>query len=322
VVFPDGGETEPDILRRADMALYRAKSLGRGNIQFYLPSLQAAASTRLRLEAGLREVIARDELELYFQPQVDAAGRMIGAEALLRWRHADMGEMDPAAFIPVAEETGLIHPIGMWVSSRACSRLGEWLRAGVPFVGHLSINVSPWQFARQDFVGQVRAALAAHGIDPGRLMLELTETALLYDLEDTIEKLKALRVLGLHVSLDDFGTGYSSLSHLKDLPLDEIKIDKSFIGELDGAKERPMVETIVAIGRHMRLRVIAEGVESEAQRATLVKFGCEGFQGFLFCRPLPEPAFLKWLSENSCKAMGDVSDGSIRREVRRPPALL
>jgi diguanylate cyclase (GGDEF)-like protein/PAS domain S-box-containing protein len=297
VMFPDGGESEPDILRRADIALYRAKSLGRGNIQFYLPSLQAAASTRLRLEEGLRQAIAKDELELYFQPLVDAAGRMIGAEALLRWHHADMGEVAPAMFIPIAEETGLIHSIGRWVSNRACSRLKDWLRAGVPFVGHLSINVSPWQFARPDFVEQVREALIAHGIDPGRMMLELTETALLYDVEDTIGKLKALRTLGLRVALDDFGTGYSSLSHLKDLPLDAIKIDQSFVGELDGVKEHPLVETIVAIGRHMRLGVVAEGVESEAQRETLVKLGCEGFQGYLFCRPLPEPAFLKWLSE-------------------------
>ncbi|MBI5460668.1 MAG: EAL domain-containing protein [Gammaproteobacteria bacterium] len=299
VLFPANGESELDILRHAEMALYRAKGLGRGNIQFYVPSLQTAAATRLQLEEGLRRVIANDELALYFQPQLDAGGRMIGAEALLRWRHPELGDIPPDTFIPVAEETGLIHSIGRWVFDRACSQLNAWLRAGVPFSGHLSINVCPWQFARPDFVQMVSECIARHQIDPDLLMLELTETALLYDLEGTVRKLETLRALGLHVSLDDFGTGYSSLAYLKDLPLDQIKIDKTFIGELDRSKDHSLVETMIAIGRHMHLAIIAEGVESAAQHDILLGLGCEGFQGFLFCRPLPEEEFLAWLSERA-----------------------
>jgi diguanylate cyclase (GGDEF)-like protein len=299
VLFPENGETELDILRHAEMALYRAKGLGRGNIQFYAASMQAAATTRLQLEEGLRRVIANDELALYFQPQLDAGGRMIGAEVLLRWRHPELGDIPPATFIPVAEETGLIHSIGGWVFDRACGQLSTWLKTGIPFIGHLSINVCPWQFARPDFVQLVSECIARHRIDPGVLMLELTETALLYDLEGTVGKLETLRALGLHVSLDDFGTGYSSLAYLKDLPLDQIKIDKAFVGELDRSKEPTLVATMIAIGQHMRLEIIAEGVETKLQHDILLELGCEGFQGFLFCRPLPEREFLQWLSERA-----------------------
>jgi diguanylate cyclase (GGDEF)-like protein/PAS domain S-box-containing protein len=302
VVFPENGETELDILRHADMALYLAKSQGRGNTQLYVPALQAAAATRLQLEEGLRRVIANDELTLHFQPQVDGAGRMIGAEALLRWSHPEMGDIPPSTFIPVAEETGLIHPIGRWVFDRACSRLNAWLQSGLPFAGHLSINVCPWQFIRPDFVSQVSDTIKLHRIDPHYLMLELTETALLYDPADTIEKLKTLRALGLQISLDDFGTGYSSLAYLKDLPLDQLKIDQAFISELDHTQEHPLVETMIAIGRHMRLGVVAEGVETGMQRDILVQLGCANFQGYLFSRPLPEKEFVRWVSENGSVA--------------------
>jgi len=278
------------------MALYRAKSLGRANVQFYLPSLQYAADTRLQLEDGLRRVISGDELELQFQPLVDVGGRAFGAEALLRWHHPKLGDIQPATFIPVAEETGLIHDIGQWVLNRACERLKAWQQAAVPFSGRLSINVCAWQFARTDFVQQVRETLAAQQVDPRRLMLELTETALLYDLDEAVGKLKALRALGLHIALDDFGTGYSSLAYLRDLPLDHIKIDKSFVAELGKSVDNPLVETMIAIGRHMRLGVVAEGVETEKQRAILMQMGCERFQGYLYTQPLPEREFLQWLS--------------------------
>ncbi len=290
-LFPENGETELDVVRHADMALYRAKSLGRGIIQPYLPSLQAVATNRLRIEEGLRRAIANDELELYYQPLVDAAGRMIGAEALLRWHHPDLGDIPPVSFIPVAEETGLIHAIGSWVFEQACAQLTAWSRSGAPFTGHLSINVCPWQFARPDFVGQVGRTLHDHQIDPRCLMLELTESALLYDLDEAVGKLKALRAPGLRVALDDFGTGYSSLAYLRDLPLDLIKIDQTFISELTETSEHPLVESMIAIGRHMKLRVIAEGVETSAQRDILARMGCDGFQGFLFCRPLPHQEF-------------------------------
>ncbi|MGH8581259.1 MAG: EAL domain-containing protein [Gammaproteobacteria bacterium] len=293
-LFQDGHVAGPDLLRRADIALYRAKNLGRGNVQFFLPALQAVADQRLRLERELRAALANRELELYFQPQVTAAGQVFGAEALLRWRHPELGVVSSSKFIPVAEETGLIHTIGEWVLRQACERLAAWSRAGTGLAGYLTINVSPWQFARRDFVQSIRALIAEQGIDPARLVLELTESALLYDVHETIEKLAALRSGGLKVSLDDFGTGYSSLAYLKDLPLDILKIDKAFVDELETEQKYPIVDTIITLGRHMNLMVIAEGVETTAQRDLLVNLGCNGFQGYLFCRPLPEDEFLRW----------------------------
>lgn len=296
VLFPENGESELDIVRHADMALYRAKHLGRGNIQFYTPDLQEAAATRLQLEDGLRRAIGNDELELYFQPQVDTGGAVIGAEALLRWHHPELGDIMPGTFIPITEETGLIHSIGRWVLERACEKFAAWQGTDRAFAGHVSVNVCPWQFARADFVELVSHALKKYRIEPGCLMLELTETALLYDLEDTIEKLTVLRALGIKIALDDFGTGYSSLAYLRDLPLDQIKIDKSFVSELKGATKHPMAESMIAIGQHMQLQVIAEGVETATQRDDLAGLGCECFQGFLFSRPLPEKDFLEWLA--------------------------
>ena len=301
VLFPENGESELDIMRHSDMALYRAKSQGRGFIQLYLPSLQAQATNRLLIEEGLRRAIANEELDLYFQPQVDSSGQMVGAEALLRWKHPELGNVPPSVFIPVAEETGLIHEIGGWVFSQSCARLNEWLGKGIPFAGQLSINVCAWQFARPDFISQLCRALETHGMDASLLVLELTESALLYDLDETIGKLKTLRGLGFGIALDDFGTGYSSLAYLKDLPLDKIKVDKSFVGEIASASEHPLVESMIAIGRHMKLGVIAEGVETEEQREILSRLGCEHFQGYLFSRPLPENRFVEWMSANSAK---------------------
>lgn len=302
VLFPENGENELDIVRHADMALYRAKHLGRGNIQFYSPNLQENAATRLQLEDGLRRAIGNGELELYFQPLLDVTERIIGAEALLRWHHPELGDIPPMKFIPIAEETGLIHSIGRWVFDQACERFTAWRAQGLAFTGHLSVNVCPWQFTRPDFIEQIRRSLAKYRIDPGNLMLELTETALLFDLEETIEKLSALRALGLRVALDDFGTGYSSLAYLRDLPLDQIKIDKSFISELGNAGEYPLIESMIAIGKHMKLAVVAEGVETTVQRDKLIALGCERFQGFLFCHPLPESEFLAWLARHTDSA--------------------
>jgi diguanylate cyclase (GGDEF)-like protein/PAS domain S-box-containing protein len=298
VHFPEDGETDLDVLRHADMALYHAKNKGRGNIQVYLPDLEIAATNRLQLEAGLRHAITQQELELYFQPQVNADYQTFGAEVLLRWHHPEFGDIPPSAFIPVAEDTGLIHNIGAWVFHQACASLTRWLQAGLAFDGHLSINVCPWQFARPDFVADVREALQKHQVDPQHLMLELTETALLYDLNEAIEKLKSLRQLGLRIALDDFGTGYSSLAYLRDLPLDQLKIDKNFVSELSSTVEHPLVGSMIAIGKHMKLAVVAEGVETESQRDKLSELGCEHFQGFLFCHPLPEQEFVAWLNDN------------------------
>jgi predicted signal transduction protein with EAL and GGDEF domain len=295
-LFPATADTESDVLRHADLALYRAKSMGRGLIQFFVPNFQDEVTYRLRVEEGLRQAIPNGELDLYFQPQVDSAGNVTSAEALLRWHHPELGDVPPTLFIAIAEESGLIHAIGTWVFGQACARLTEWLRAGVTEIDYVSINVCPWQFARPDFVDDVRNSLAAHGVEPRRVMLELTETAFLYDLQETIQKLTALRALGIRIALDDFGTGYSSLAYLRELPLDQIKIDRIFTAELDQPGEHPLVESMIAIGQHMKLEVVAEGVETETQRAQLVKCGCERFQGYLFCHPLPEQKFLEWLS--------------------------
>ncbi|MGH8547170.1 MAG: EAL domain-containing protein [Methylococcales bacterium] len=300
-LFQNGNITVQDILRRADMALYRSKQLGRGNIQFFLPSLslQAVADQRLRLERGLRTALANNQLELYFQPQVTVEGRVFGAETLLRWRHPELGVVSPSRFIPVAEETGLIHSIGEWVLRRACDRLAAWSRADTRFSGHLTVNLSPWQFARPDIVQSIRGLIAEQGVNPERLVLEVTESALLYDVHETIEKFTALRSAGFKVSLDDFGTGYSSLAYLKDLPLDILKIDKAFVDVVGTGQKYPVVDTIITLGRNMNLTVIAEGVETAAQLDLLVNSGCDGFQGYLFCRPLPEDEFLRWLLANT-----------------------
>lgn len=298
VCFPDHSQTELDILRHADMALYQAKSKGRNNIQLFLPDLEVAATNRLHIEAGLRTALERKELELYYQPLVDTRGNAIAAEVLLRWHHPELGEIPPDTFIPVAEDTGLIHSIGDWVFEQACATLKRWQDAGIPFSGHLSINVCPWQFARPDFVSDLREILQKYNVSARDLMLELTETALLYDIEETIEKLKALRLLGLRIALDDFGTGYSSLAYLRDLPLDQLKIDKVFVNEVSSTVEHPLVDSMIAIGRHMKLTVVAEGVETQTQYEKLNALGCEYFQGFMFCCPLPEQAFLAWLDKH------------------------
>lgn len=297
-VFPESDELNIDVIRHADMALYQSKKMGRGMVRFYEPGLQESATGRLQLEAGLRQVILKKELELYFQPQVDLDGRMIGAEVLLRWQHPELGEIMPDVFIPVAEETGLIHEIGGWVFEQACRSLTAWHGDGVPFSGHLSINVCPWQFARPDFVDQVLQALDTYEIDARNLMLELTETAIMFDIEGTIEKLTALRAAGVRIALDDFGTGYSSLAHLRDLPLDQLKIDKNFVNELSLTNDQSLVESMISIGDHLNLAVIAEGVETHTQRDRLIEFGCRGFQGFLFSKPLPEQEFIRWMSAN------------------------
>jgi len=297
-LFPEDGTTQSDLMRRADIALYRAKQLGRGLVQLYQPELQDRATHRLKLEEGLRTAIANRELELYFQPQVDADGRAVGAEALLRWHHPEFGTVSPAIFIPIAEEIGTIHEIGRWVLDRAFATLSQWLADGVPFRGHLSINVCPIQFSSVGFVDQLRDTLRAHELDPRHITLELTETVLLQDLPGTIVKLDALRSLGFQIALDDFGTGYSSLAYLKDLPLDWLKIDRAFVRELDTTSKRCLAETIVTIGQLMDLNTVAEGVETEAQRQALIEYGCPYFQGYLFARPLPEAEFRAWAIDN------------------------
>ncbi|WP_407275445.1 EAL domain-containing protein [Halothiobacillus sp. DCM-1] len=286
------------VLSQVELALYQAKNLGRNNVQPYVPALQTAVERRLSLEEGLRPALDRAEFHLVYQPQVNAAGQFLGAEVLLRWQHPVLGNIAPTEFIPLAEESGLIHPIGLWVFDTACRTLAAWLNQQVPFFGHLAINVSAWQLADVSFVGKVHSILRTHGIDPRWIMLEITESMLLQNPQEAIDRLHTLRDLGLRISLDDFGTGYSSLAYLKDLPLDQLKIDKSFIDELQQKNHHPLIESMYAIAEHMALTVVAEGVETEQQCQTLIRMGAQSFQGYLFSKPLTEADFLRWLDQH------------------------
>ncbi|WP_018873379.1 EAL domain-containing protein [Thioalkalivibrio sp. ALJ16] len=285
VCYPDAGETSADALRHADIALYQAKRAGRGGVQFYRHALQDEAHARLQIEEGLRRAVEQGELSLHYQPQFDSAQRLIGAEALLRWQHPEMGAVAPDLFIPVAEETGLIHAIGNWVLEEGLSQVVRWRAEGLQ-PPRLALNLSPWQLSRPDFVDQFRARLRTLGMDAQALTLEVTESGLLRDLPDAIAKLGALRQSGARIALDDFGTGYSSLAYLRDLPVDELKIDKSFVDELVTGGDRTLIENIVDIARNMELDVIAEGVASTEQHEQLLALGCTRFQGFLFGAPV------------------------------------
>jgi diguanylate cyclase (GGDEF)-like protein len=290
-----GEDAADEILRRVDMALHQAKRRGRNTITVFSPDLQRRAEEKYRVVDGLRRAIRSGELSLHYQPQLDAEGRVFGAEALLRWRSAAMGPVLPSSFIPIAEETGLIHSLGEWVLQRGCESLAAWRRDAAGFDGHLAINVSPWQLARPDFIPRLRDVLQRTRADPGQVTLEITESALLYDVGEAVAKLRDLRPLGVRVSLDDFGTGYSSLALLKDLPLDAIKIDQSFVRRLEESANQHLVRIVVALGAELGLDVIAEGVETAAQRDRLLELGCRLMQGFLWCRPVPDSEFLAWV---------------------------
>lgn len=295
VTFPDFAETAVDVFRHADIALNRSKSSGRGGYQLFTPAMRQSVSARLVLEKGLRQAITNKEFHLFYQPQVGGDGRLVGAEALIRWRHPNGAWISPAEFIPVAEETGLINLIGGWVLETAVQHRKQWAEQKLPFFGHLSINVSPWQFARPDFIEGTMQTMDKLNVPPSHITLEVTESALLTDINDTIEKLSQLQRKGFSIALDDFGTGYSSLAYLRDLPLDILKIDKSFVDALETNVHEPLVESMISIGRYMGLQVIAEGVETPIQMQRLTDLGCDVFQGYLFSRPLPHDDFVDWL---------------------------
>ncbi|AFU46172.1 PAS/PAC and Chase sensor-containing diguanylate cyclase/phosphodiesterase [Acidovorax sp. KKS102] len=290
-IYSGTRETVDELLKRADLALYQAKNAGRDTLRFYDPQMQAVVSARATLELDMRVGLAQGQFELYYQPQIDH-GRIIGAEALLRWRHPRDGFISPAHFIPLAEETGLILPLGEWVLQAACRRLAAWAQQPDLATLSLAVNVSPRQFHQTGFVAQVLAALAGAGVDGHQLKLEMTEGLLLQDVEDTIDKMGQLRGYGVGFSLDDFGTGYSSLSYLKRLPLDQLKIDQSFVRDvLTDPNDAAIARTVVALGTSLGLRVIAEGVETEAQREFLERHHCHAWQGFLLSPPVAVAEF-------------------------------
>ena len=292
--LPGTARDVDSVLRQVDMALHRAKAVGRHTAVVFESGMQAQADRRLLLEKGLRLALERGEFELHYQPQLDMQARFIGAEALLRWRHPEHGLIDPAEFIPIAEETGLIHRIGRHVLHQACLELDTWPAAHAQT--RLSINVSPWQLFAHDFVRTLQETVASTRADPHRLTLEITENAFLHDLDDAASKIRALEAAGFQFSLDDFGSGYTSLASLKKLPVRELKIDRTFIEGLRIGSHDQFVEALITMAHRLELYVIAEGVETAEQRAVLASLDCDAIQGYLVSHPLPAAAFRHWLA--------------------------
>ena len=290
-VFSATEDSVDAILQRVDLAMYQAKATGRDTLCFYDPSMHTQASERAALEVDMRVGLAQGQFELYYQPQVDH-GRIVAAEALLRWHHPQRGFVSPANFIPMAEETGLILPLGQWVLETACKQLAQWASDPQLAPLTLAVNVSPRQFRQLGFVQQVLGTLASTGAAARRLKLELTEGLLLHDVEESVARMLELKSYGVGFSLDDFGTGYSSLSYLKRLPLDQLKIDQSFVRDvLTDPNDASIVRTILALGSSLGLQVIAEGVETQAQQEFLERHHCHAWQGYLLSRPVPAEEF-------------------------------
>lgn len=286
-VFGNQNESTNQVLQQADIAMYQAKAAGRNAMFFFAPALQASVNARVAMEQDLRQAIRENQFSLYYQPQLDR-GLLTGAEALLRWRHPSRGIVPPQDFVPLAEETGLIFPLGTWVLETACSQIAAW--TGRKEGEHLSIavNVSAREFRQPKFVDHVLAALERTGANPNNLKIELSESMFGENVEEVIDKMNKLKAHGIRFSLEDFGTGYSSMTYLKRLPLDQIKIDRAFVSEiLKDPISGAVAQAIISFGKAMGLSVIAEGVETEEQRSFLAKLGCHSFQGFLFSHPLP-----------------------------------
>jgi diguanylate cyclase (GGDEF)-like protein/PAS domain S-box-containing protein len=298
-LFSDHDTGVDTIIKHADIAMYQAKTEGRNTIRFYDPKMQEIISNRVEMERELRQAIEQQHFQLYYQIQVDSSGRPLGAEALIRWKHPERNMISPQQFIPLAEETGLILPIGQWVLDMACAQLAVWQKNVYKKHFILSVNVSAKQLHQANFVTQIKETIQHHGIDPTKLKLELTESMLVKDIDSIINKMNALSKIGVRFSLDDFGTGYSSLQYLKKLPLSQLKIDQSFVREIVvDESDLTIVSTIIAMAHSLNLGVIAEGVETEEQRQLLMNNDCLQFQGYLFGRPVPIDEFEALLSLN------------------------
>ncbi|WP_217534015.1 putative bifunctional diguanylate cyclase/phosphodiesterase [Vibrio metschnikovii] len=287
--FPSEGVSSLDVFRQADTALYRAKTCGRNKYLFYEPEMQAQVETFLDIEKGLHEALQFHQLELYYQPQVNEQHQLIGVEALIRWHHPEKGLLPPGIFMPVAEETGQILPIGRWIIEQACYQLSQWQKRGVlpEHFRRLAINISPLQFSQASFVEHIVATLQQSGISGHYIELEITEGLLLENIDEAIQKIAQLKNQSLHLAIDDFGTGYSSLRYLKDLAVDVLKIDRSFVTQLHlDPSAQAIVDTILLIAKRLDLQVIAEGVEDKFELEALKAMGCTQFQGYLFDKPL------------------------------------
>jgi diguanylate cyclase (GGDEF)-like protein/PAS domain S-box-containing protein len=291
-LYPDNAEHIDDLMKNADTSMYFAKSDGGNAFRFFSPTMNHGAHEKLKMESQLFVAIEKQELRLHYQVQVDEMHRPIGAEALIRWMHPERGMVRPAQFIPMIEATGLILPIGHWVLDTACAQLRLWQDDAHTRGLVLAVNVSARQFGQPDFVEQVRNIAQRHAINPALLKLEITESLLLKNIDEVIAIMSALRALGVGFSLDDFGTGYSCLQYLKRLPINQIKIDRSFVHDLaTDNSDKAIVRTIVALAQNLKLDVIAEGVETEEQREILLRMGCRHYQGYLFGEPLPIQEF-------------------------------
>ena len=291
-LFSGNQQTTDELMKQADIAMYQAKKAGRNALRFFDRQMQENISARVSLEGELQNALEFQQFHLYYQIQVDSSHRPLGAEALIRWIHPVRGLVSPAQFIPLAEETGLILPIGLWVLETACAQLKAWQQDALTRNLTLAVNVSAKQFLQVDFVTQVRSAIQSYAINPKLLKLELTETLLQESIDETIATMNVLNEIGVLFSMDDFGTGYSSLQYLRQLPLDQLKIPLSFVRDIaTNLNAESIVRTIIAMARSLDLDVIAEGVETEEQRQILLKNGCTHYQGYLFGRPVPIEEF-------------------------------
>jgi EAL domain-containing protein (putative c-di-GMP-specific phosphodiesterase class I) len=300
VVFLGQAQAAESLMQNAEIAMYQAKDAGRGTFRFFDPAMQIAAMARTERVLDLQRALDQHEFLLHYQTQVNREGEPIGAEALVRWQHAERGLVSPVEFIPLAEETRLILPLGRWVLEQACRQLARWALEPGKAQWTMSVNVSALQFAQADFVASVVCAITESGANAHHLKLELTESMLVNDVQDVIAKMNALKDHHVKFSLDDFGTGYSSLSYLKLLPLDQLKIDQSFVRDLlSDSNDAAIAHAIVALGHSLGLQVIAEGVETLAQRDLLAHIQCDAFQGYYFARPVAAYALAESLCETA-----------------------
>jgi diguanylate cyclase (GGDEF)-like protein len=320
--YPADGASADDLLTNADAAMYRAKEMGRNNFQFYQAEMNGSRHQRLALQEGLRHAVARNELFLVYQPQVDLRSRrIIGVEALLRWRHPELGLVFPANFIPLAEESGLIVPIGDWVLQAACRQNKAWQDAGLPPIT-MAVNVSARQFRQAEWIDRVADAMSTSGLLASFLELELTESLIMQDLKQAVEKMQQLRAMGLALAIDDFGTGYSSLGALKRFPLARLKIDRSFVQDIaTDEDDKAIVMAVIELGHRLNLKVLAEGVETEEQLAFLRQCHCDEMQGYLFSQPVPPAEIAELLArqDGSERADADIPSGTLQQHVAERP---
>ena len=308
-LYPVDGLNKDDLIMNADTAMYQVKERGRSNFRFYQRQMNIDLLSRIKLDSAMREALVRGDFLLRYQPQVDLdSGRIIGVEALLRWSSKDLGDVSPAHFIPIAEETGFIVALGEWVLTEAVAQASRWQAAGIDLV--IAINVSALQFQSATFIDSVAAALSQAGLAPYRLELELTESILIHDINETLAKLQALARIGVGLSIDDFGTGYSSLTYLKRFPVQKLKIDRSFVNDLpEDESDLAIARAIIDLGRALHLRVIAEGVETEKQKNCLQALGCHEYQGYLFAPALDSHVLEAMLGEAGENSMHTVEEG-------------